>query len=56
MSRDAGFYWVKYAGEWQPASFVMGYRKSYWYLIDSDGYYNDDEFDEIGERIERKES
>lgn len=48
--RSLGFYWVYSYGEWTIAEYVGGC----WYMIGGDEpVYNEDEFDEIGEKVER---
>ena len=57
MERESGFYWVKLGYlEW-----TVGYydKESIlsckWDIANDNDRYSDDELDEIGERIERKE-
>lgn len=48
--REKGFYWVFYFGEWTIAEYCGGY----WLVIGGEeAVYQDEEFDEIGEKIER---
>ncbi len=47
--RERGFYWVKYRDEYEVAFFEAGT----WLLCGCDLEYNQREFKEIGERIER---
>jgi hypothetical protein len=55
MMREAGFYWVKFRGEWEPAKYTPledGEPNMYpWEIIKSDCIFEEKEFAEIGPRI-----
>ena len=56
MQRDAGYYWVRSADEWQIAEwFTDGafwekpeLLEGYWYIVGADDPWADHSFDEIG--------
>jgi hypothetical protein len=54
--RESGFYWVRSADkhlidEWQIASWLSG---GYWLVLGNDEAMSDEDFAEIGERVERR--
>jgi hypothetical protein len=57
VEREPGPYWVRSAGkhridEWQIASWLSG---GYWLVLGNDEAMSDEDFAEIGERVERPE-
>lgn len=50
MSRNSGYYWIKYRGEWKPAHYSS--RMDMWSLIGYDGPVDEDELDTVGEELE----
>lgn len=49
--REPGYYWVKFADEWQPAQYREGMTLYFWSLIDSENMYVDKDLDVIGPAI-----
>ena len=59
MERESGFYWVKYFDEWIVAEYcASGSSRDAmnWLIHGHPQCFYDNKFEEIGERIERKES
>lgn len=50
VTRERGFYWVKYAGAWTIGQWSN--RLEGWELVGSEDFYRDKDFDEIGYKIE----
>jgi hypothetical protein len=63
MERQEGFYWVKQGKAWSVGFLSKSYVCQYppkqeivhydWMIIGSDEYYDDDDFDEIGPKMEQ---
>ena len=47
--RQPGYYWVKHRGDWKPAQYS---RYGFWMLIGADGSFDEEELDEVGEKLE----
>lgn len=56
MKREYGFYKVKYNHKWIIAEWTLTYNPDFevdpsWYIPGDKHYFDDDDFQEIGERI-----
>lgn len=49
--REAGFYWVKFKGEWM----VGKWNTVFWFIVSNLSVYSDSNFEEIDERIIKRE-
>ena len=60
--RENGYYWVRCGDEWHIAEWISddpstGYGcESHWYETNVELAYDDYQYDEIGEKVERKEN
>jgi hypothetical protein len=54
MDRESGYYWVRYGGEWDVFQLWLysSTKVLAWYRAGTDLSYREEDFDEIGERIE----
>ncbi len=48
-SRESGFYWVNWLGNWEVAQWYQGV----WLIAGLGDNFKDSDFQEIGERVER---
>lgn len=55
MSRPVGWYWVKFGGEWTTA-YYDGDVHYPWSLCQLDGLFDEEDLEEVGERITPPES
>lgn len=52
VTRERGFYWVRYAGAWTIGQWSN--RLEGWELVGSEDFYRDKDFEEIGNIITRE--